>query len=208
MTAVNKLRPALASTLIANRRQILVIDEAHCVSSWSESDFRLLYATVGQLRRILPIGTSVLAATATANRLIRASIQNALAFWVNPYIVNKGNFRANLIHTVHRMKGSEGAVGEVLQYFPSKTDLPLALVFVNSRSTGQKVLKTLTDYVDPSMRGSIHLYHAHLDDFLKKVLTDGFRSKKFRVLVSTESLTMVCSYYLWLDCLPLIYLLQ
>ncbi|KAB5587845.1 hypothetical protein CTheo_8712 [Ceratobasidium theobromae] len=43
--------------------------------------------------------------------------------------------------------------------------------------------------MDMSMRGAIHLYHAHLDDFHKKVLTDGFPSKKFYALVSTESLT-------------------
>ncbi|KAG8723916.1 hypothetical protein FRC11_002264, partial [Ceratobasidium sp. 423] len=190
MTASNKLRPALGSRIIANRRHILVIDEAHCISSWSESDFRPLYATVGRLRRILPAGTPVAAATATANKQVRSNIQNTLAFRENPLVANLGNFRSNLIHIVHRLKGSASAVEEILQYFKSKTKLPLALVFVNSRSMGQKVLETLTNHVDPSMRGAIQFYHAHLDDFHKKVLTEGFRLGKFCVLVTTESLTM------------------
>ncbi|CUA76196.1 hypothetical protein RSOLAG22IIIB_12112 [Rhizoctonia solani] len=169
MTVSNKLRPILGSRKLAKWRHLLVLDEAHCVSSWAESGFRPLYATVGNLRRLLPLGTSALAATATANTEIRASIQKVLAFRPNSYIANLGNFRSNLIHIVHHLKGAAGAVKEVLQYFPSRTDLPMSLIFVNSQAAGQLVLRTLWDYVDPS---------------------EGFRSTIFRVLICTESLTM------------------
>lgn len=191
MTASNKLRPILGSRKLAKRRQLLVLDEAHCVSSWAESGFRPLYATVGQLRQLLPPGTPALATTATANKEVRANIQKVLAFRPNPYVANLGNFRSNLIHIVHRLKGAAGAVKEILHYFPSTTDLPISLIFVNSRAIGQLILHTLWEYVDPSMRGRIHFYHAFRGNFGKEILAEGFRSGTFRILICTESLTMV-----------------
>ncbi|EUC53494.1 hypothetical protein RSOL_006310, partial [Rhizoctonia solani AG-3 Rhs1AP] len=158
--------------------------------AWAETGFRPLYATVGNLRRLLPLGTSALAATATANKEVRASIQKVLAFRPNPYVANLGNFRSNLIHIVHHLKGAAGAVKEILHYFPSTTDLPMSLIFVNYRDVEQLVLRTLWDYVDPSMRGRIHFYHAFRSNFGKKVLAEGFRHKVFRILICTESLTM------------------
>ncbi|KAG8710150.1 hypothetical protein FRC09_000277 [Ceratobasidium sp. 395] len=190
MLASNKLRPALKTSDNAKRRQILVVDEAHCLSSWSESGFRPLYATVGKLRRLLPPGSPVLAATATANRDVRSNIQAVLAFRVRPYVLNLGNFRANLIHEVHRLQGGRGSVKEILKYFPSKTDLPLALIFVDSRAVGQAVLDVLLDYVDPSVRGKIHFYHTYLSDFCKRILARGFQTERFRILICTEALTM------------------
>ncbi|KAG9092077.1 hypothetical protein FRC06_000257 [Ceratobasidium sp. 370] len=68
MTAGNKLRPALASTKLSKRRQLLVVDEAHVPPSRTETGFRPVYAITGQLCRLLPPGTPVLAATATANQ--------------------------------------------------------------------------------------------------------------------------------------------
>ncbi|KAF8597052.1 P-loop containing nucleoside triphosphate hydrolase protein, partial [Ceratobasidium sp. AG-I] len=162
MTATNKLRPAIASPKLESRPQILVVDEAHCISGWTETGFRPLYATTGTLRRLMPPNTPVIAATATANEKVRKSI----------------------------MDGSESAVGEIFQYFPSKTELPLSLIFVDSRSVGQTVLQALRDYVDPSLKGQIHIYHAFRSEFSKKVLAEGFQREEFRVLICTESLTM------------------
>ncbi|CAE6448573.1 unnamed protein product [Rhizoctonia solani] len=150
MMASNKLRPTLGSRKLAKRRQLLVLDEAHCVSSWAEAGFRPLYATVGNLRCLLPVGTPALATTATANNEVHASIQKVLAFRPGPYIANLGNFCSNLIHMVHHLKGAAGAVKEILHYFPSKTDLPVSLIFVNSRTMGQLVHQTLWEYIDPS----------------------------------------------------------
>ncbi|KAG8681241.1 hypothetical protein FRC08_015767 [Ceratobasidium sp. 394] len=190
MTAGNKLRPALASTKLSKRRQLLVVDEAHVLSSWTETDFRPVYAMTGQLRRLLPPGTPVLAATATANQKVRQQVMEILAFRDNPYVLLLGNHRPNIIHSVHWLKGAESAVDEIHQYFPSKTELPLALIFVDSRDLGYTVLRSMRDYVDPSVRGRIQLYHAYRTNFSKRIIEWGFKQEVFRVLVCTEALTM------------------
>jgi Lhr-like helicase len=92
---------------------------------------------------------------------------------------------------VHHLKGAAGAVKEILHYFPSKTDLPVSLIFVNSRTMGQLIHQTLWEYIDPSVRGQIHFYHAFRGSFAKEVLEEGFRTGVFCVLICTESLTMV-----------------
>ncbi|KAG9084457.1 hypothetical protein FRC06_004076 [Ceratobasidium sp. 370] len=190
MTAGNKLRPALSSTKLSKRRQLLVVDEAHVLSSWTEMGFRPVYAITGQLRRLLPPGTPVLAATATANQKVRQQVMEILAFRDNPYVLLLGNHRPNIIHSIHWLKGAESAVDEIHQYFPSKTELPLALIFVDSRDLGYTVLRSMRDYVDPSVRGRIQLYHAYRTNFSKRVIEWGFRQELFRVLVCTEALTM------------------
>jgi ATP-dependent DNA helicase RecQ len=80
MMASNKLRPTLGLRKLAKQRQLLVLDEAHCVLSWAEAGFQPLYVTVGNLCCLLPVRTPALAATATANNEVRASIQKVLAF--------------------------------------------------------------------------------------------------------------------------------
>jgi superfamily II DNA helicase RecQ len=191
MMAANKLRPALNSAKLSNRPQLLVVDEAHCISSWAESGFRPAYAMAGHLRRLLPPDTPALAVTATANQAVQNNIKEVLSFGDDSHTENLGNYRSNIIHEVHELAGREKAVGEIHQYFPSKTNLLIALIFVDSRSLGQMVLHSLRNYVDPSVRGQIQIYHAYRSNFIKRVLTEGFKKEIIRVLICTESLTMV-----------------
>ncbi|KAG9074795.1 hypothetical protein FRC06_010452, partial [Ceratobasidium sp. 370] len=158
------------------------MDEAECISSWSEAGFRPAYAMAGNLRRILPPETPVLAATAMANSAVQKSIKEVLGFGDNSHTENLGNYRPNIIHEVHRLAGAEKAVGEINQYFPSKTELPIALIFVDSRPLGQTVLHSLRNYVDPSVRGQIQIYHSYRSNFAKRVLTEGFKKEVVRVL--------------------------
>jgi len=64
--------PKLAATT-----GLLVVDEAHCVSDWGH-DFRPDYRRLRDLLADLPIGTPVLATTATANARVTADVAEQL----------------------------------------------------------------------------------------------------------------------------------
>ncbi len=64
--------PTLAATC-----GLLVIDEAHCISDWGH-DFRPDYRRIKDLLAELPVGTPVLATTATANERVVADVVEQL----------------------------------------------------------------------------------------------------------------------------------
>ena len=69
----------VAETLqpIAARINLLVIDEAHCISDWGH-DFRPDYRRIGQMLSRLPANIAVLATTATANRRVEVDVATQL----------------------------------------------------------------------------------------------------------------------------------
>jgi ATP-dependent DNA helicase RecQ len=66
----------IASSALA-RVGLIVIDEAHCISDWGH-DFRPDYQRLGELIRRLPVTTSVIATTATANERVVNDIQTQI----------------------------------------------------------------------------------------------------------------------------------
>ena len=58
--------------------QLLVVDEAHCISEWGH-DFRPAYREISEVRELLD-GVSVLAVTATATKVVQEDILAQLAF--------------------------------------------------------------------------------------------------------------------------------
>jgi len=57
---------------------LLVVDEAHCISDWGH-DFRPDYRRIRTMLTHLPVGTPVLATTATANARVTADVAEQLA---------------------------------------------------------------------------------------------------------------------------------
>ncbi len=62
---------------LAAHTGLLVVDEAHCISDWGH-DFRPDYRRIRTLLRDLPVGTPVLATTATANARVAADVAEEL----------------------------------------------------------------------------------------------------------------------------------
>jgi superfamily II DNA helicase RecQ len=191
-TDTSRLLPAVKSPILATRPQLIVVDEAHVITSWGEK-FRPQYSVIGDLRLVTHSKTPYIAATATANADMRQSIKNSLSFREDSLTVNLGNYRHNIVHSVHRLKGGAASVIEILNYFPSKTELPgYCLVFVDSRPLGQAVLHLLRQHVVPALQPRIQIYHAHRGEYTKSILQAGFEKEEgFGVLICTEALTMV-----------------
>ncbi|KAF8593813.1 P-loop containing nucleoside triphosphate hydrolase protein, partial [Ceratobasidium sp. AG-I] len=191
-TDTTRLLPTVKSPELARRgNQQLVADEAHVIVKWGKS-FRPLHGTMGDLKLVAHGDLPCIAATATANNLMRESIKQVLRFGPYALTINLGNHRPNLAYSVHRMARSSACISEVLAYFPSRTSFPkFALIFVDSRPVGQVVLHLLRQHVSPAIRWQVQIYHAFRSDLAKEVLAAGFeREDGFRVLVTTESLTL------------------
>ena len=62
---------------LAQTAGLVVVDEAHCVSDWGH-DFRPDYRRIRTLLETLPVGTPVLATTATANERVSADVAEQL----------------------------------------------------------------------------------------------------------------------------------
>lgn len=119
------------------------MDEAHCIVKWGPQ-FRPQYSVIGDLKLILTGRVPFIACTATANKLMQRAIQESLCFGPDALEINLGNRRSNIAYSVHRLKNASASVIELLEYFPSKTELPrFTLIFVDSRKLGQVALHYL-----------------------------------------------------------------
>ncbi|KAG8741975.1 hypothetical protein FRC11_014560 [Ceratobasidium sp. 423] len=195
-TDTTRLLPIVKSPeLAALGPQCFIIDEAHCIPKWGQH-FRPQYAIVGTLRLLLTREVPMVAATATANNLMRQAIKQSLRFGSNAFEVNLGNRRPNIAYSVHRLPNVSAVVAALLEYFHSKSELPgFTLIFVDSRKLGAQLLEALRQHVDPEIRGDIQLYHASRSEFDKKILAAGFeRDDGFKAMFTTEALTMGLDY--------------
>ncbi|KAG9088671.1 hypothetical protein FRC06_001930, partial [Ceratobasidium sp. 370] len=191
-TDTSRLLPIIKSARLARlHKQVVVVDEAHCIVKWGKS-FRPRYAIAGDMRLVLPGHTPYIAATATANELTREAIKQVLRFGEDSLLLNLGNYQPNLAYSVHRMKKAKASISELLEYFPSKTSLSgYTLIFVDSRVTSQLILLILRNHLVPSLRFKVQIYHAFRSDYTKAVLAAGFeREDGFGVMVCTEAMTM------------------
>jgi superfamily II DNA helicase RecQ len=90
-TDTSRLLPAVKSPKLAHRPQLVVVDEAHVITSWGEG-FRPQYAVIGDLRLVVHSKTPYIAATATANADMRRAIEDSLSFRKDSLTVNLGNY--------------------------------------------------------------------------------------------------------------------
>ncbi|KDN41835.1 hypothetical protein RSAG8_07206, partial [Rhizoctonia solani AG-8 WAC10335] len=94
------------------------------------------YALVGTLKLLLIGEVPMIAATATANNLMRQAIKQSLRFGSDAFEVNLGNRRPNIAYSVHRVRNVSAVATELLEYFPSKSELPeFTIIFVDPIGT-------------------------------------------------------------------------
>lgn len=167
--------------LASRRIGVLAIDEAHCVCEWGY-DFRPDYLRLAIARRRLePLVTVAL--TATATPATRLDIVRVLELQ-NPNIVVSGFDRPNLHFAVERASHTRERLARIRTLIRTVAPAP-AIVYAGTRGNVDSVARYLR-------RGEpeVDSYHAGRSSEERAAVQDRFLSGALRVLVATNAFGM------------------
>src|SRR5437763_3861820 len=168
-------RPGFLERLAELRVSRVVVDEAHCISTWGHDfrpDYRLLSAAVAACGR-----PPVAAFTATATPQVRADIARSLALR-DPFISVTGFNRPTLTLSVVRCRG-ERAKREQLRHL-LRDPAQRALVYVGTVKAAEEVAADL---------GAV-CYHGQQDAARRRRIQEDFTQGRTMVVVATSAFGM------------------
>jgi ATP-dependent DNA helicase RecQ len=161
--------------------QRLVVDEAHCVSSWGH-DFRPDFLRLGELRRALG-GPPVSALTATATRHVQDDIVRVLEMNADSMRIVTGFDRPNLAYRVVGVPGEQAKL-EALRILLEKSAKP-GLVYVGTRKEAEELAALCNGW---GLRSS-H-YHGARTAAERDGVQNAFMAGKLEVVVATNAFGM------------------
>ncbi|KAJ6526206.1 P-loop containing nucleoside triphosphate hydrolase protein [Mycena sp. CBHHK59/15] len=169
----------------------VIVDEAHCAAQWG-GDFRPHYALLHRLRALLPVGTPILATSATLSPSAMTEVCSGLDLDLrHSFFLNLGNDRPNIMPSVVQMKSSKDYAA-IDSHLPdpaevtSPDDVPKTIVFANNVKKTQ-ILSSHLRRRYPQISDSITFLHAHRTAKAKRRIMKEFRKGKIKILVATEA---------------------
>ncbi|KAJ7718342.1 P-loop containing nucleoside triphosphate hydrolase protein [Mycena metata] len=188
-------RKYLRDDQTGKRIRAVIIDEAHCASQWG-GDFRPHYALLHRLRSLLPVGTPILATSATLSPSALSDVCSGLDLDLRrSFFINLGNDRPNITPSVAQIKSSKDYEA-VYAHLPdpadvrSAADLPKTIVFANAVKKTQVLCRTIRRRYCPEVRDAIVFLHSHRTAKSKRRIMKEFRKGKIKILVATEAAGM------------------
>jgi len=158
---------------------IVVIDEAHCISQWGH-DFRPAY--IGLAAAIEAIGRPpVLALTATATDEVIADIGKQLGRKLN--VINTGIYRPNLHYRVLQATSAREKYAQALRLVQETAGV--GIVYAATVKVAEEMLAVLEEAGE-----SVTLYHGKLSAAERKLNQDLFMEGDRRVMVATNAFGM------------------
>ncbi|MGE3178594.1 MAG: ATP-dependent DNA helicase RecQ [Vicinamibacterales bacterium] len=169
--------PAFEQSIRGKRIDLLVVDEAHCISQWGH-DFRPSCLEItGTLERLGR--PPVLALTATAPDSVLADITRVLSL-ERPAVLNTGLYRPNLNLAVRQVSGDEDKLRQIVDLVHG-IDGP-AIVYAATIPHVELVHRVLQQEGRSAVR-----YHGRLPSRERREAQDAFMSGAAQVVVATNA---------------------
>ena len=168
-------RPGFMNRLADLRVRRIVVDEAHCISTWGHDfrpDYRLLSAAVAACGR-----PPVAAFTATATPQVRADIATSLELR-DPFISVTGFNRPTLTLAVIRCRGERAKRDQLHELLEDRTQR--ALVYVGTVGAAEEVA---AEFDAPC-------YHGRQDAGVRRRVQEDFTAGRSKVVVATSAFGM------------------
>ena len=156
--------------------EILVVDEAHCISQWGY-DFRPDYLQIGELRE--SVDAPVIALTATATPQVSDDIMEKLGF-NEKCLIRSGFERPNLSYIVRKCEDKFGQLLNVCNGVAGT-----GIVYVRSRKKTEELAAFLA-----SNGISSSFYHAGLGPDSRSDRQERWKKNEIRVMVCTNAFGM------------------
>ena len=168
-------RPGFMNRLAELRVRRIVVDEAHCISTWGHDfrpDDRLLSAAVAACGR-----PPVAAFTATATPQVRADIATSLDLH-DPFVSVTGFNRPTLTLSVIRCRGDRAKRDQLRRLLDDQSQR--ALVYVGTVAAAEEVAEEL----------NAACYHGRQDAGVRRRVQEDFTAGKSQVVVATSAFGM------------------
>jgi bloom syndrome protein len=157
----------------------MIIDEAHCVSTWGH-DFRDSYLKLKMIKKYIP-DIKITALTATATPIVKEDIINILDL-KNPHIETTGFFRPNLnIKIINR---NDTILSNLRDLIQTKYFEQCGVIYCHSRRETERVATYLENYFKVSH------YHAGLNQNIRKLIQKKWLSGQINIIVATIAFGM------------------
>lgn len=161
---------------------LLVIDEAHCISSWGDS-FRPSYQKIIHHTKTFIKNCPIVAFTATANKRVQAEICRALKL-NNPYIYYKSFARTNLyIEVIHTY--NQTIKNLVLLRLLKKHKNQAGIIYCSTRNSTEQLAEYLNRFGVPAI-----FYHGGLTNIEKQNAQVSFCNGHKKIIVATNAFGM------------------
>jgi ATP-dependent DNA helicase RecQ len=168
-------RPGFMERLSELHVRRIVVDEAHCISTWGHDfrpDYRLLSAAIAACGR-----PPVAGFTATATPQVRADIATTLDL-KDPFISVTGFHRPTLTLSVVRCRGDRAKREQLRRLLPGGAQQ--ALIYVGTVRAAEEVAADL----------GVACYHGRQEALLRRRIQEDFTAGRTKVVVATSAFGM------------------
>ena len=179
ITTDDKLISILKELQKTNKFARLVIDEAHCVSTWGH-DFRVSYLHLGSVKKLFP-SVKIMALTATATPKVKEDIIKILEM-NNPHIEISSFFRPNLsLKIINRNDTNLSHLRDmIVNNYKDQT----GIIYCHSRRETERIASYLENFMTAKN------YHAGLNQNIRKFIQKQWLSGQVKIIVATIAFGM------------------
>src|SRR5947207_5164842 len=166
--------------VIHMRISMIVIDEAHCISTWGH-DFRPHYRRIVRLLNALSKNIPVLALTATANQRVEQDVLGQIG--AGTQVIRGTMWRPNLCLYVVELHGDRDKLAYLAEFLPY---LPgTGIIYTATKHNAEMVAMFL------QQQGvQAEYYHAGREEQSRQDIAQQFMAHNYKVICSTKSLGM------------------